>query len=62
MLHNQLAYKKKSNFGLTGCFSLHPLKNFMFIDGGMLTTNDKKIYNYVKIRNHGLVNRDTAVL
>ena len=56
--------KKSGSFGLTGCFSLHPLKNLhVHGDGGMLTTNDKKIYNYVKkIRNHGLANRDTAVL
>lgn len=56
--------KKSGSFGLTGCFSLHPLKNLhVHGDGGMLTTNDKKIYDYVKkIRNHGLVNRDTAVL
>jgi dTDP-4-amino-4,6-dideoxygalactose transaminase len=52
--------KKAGSFGITGCFSLHPLKNLhVHGDGGMVTTNDKNIYNYLnKVRNHGLVNRD----
>ncbi len=52
--------KKSGSLGLTGCFSLHPLKNLhIHGDGGILTTDNKKIYEYVKqIRNHGLVNRD----
>lgn len=52
--------KKSGSFGITGCFSLHPLKNLhVHGDGGILTTNDKKIYEYInKIRNHGLKNRD----
>jgi aminotransferase EvaB len=33
------------NFGDTGCFSLHPLKNVnVWGDGGVITTNNKKIY------------------
>lgn len=56
--------KKAGSFGITGCFSLHPLKNLhVHGDGGMLTTNNKDVYEYVKkIRNHGLINRDSAVL
>ncbi len=56
--------KKAGSFGITGCFSLHPLKNLhVHGDGGMLTTNKKNVYEYVKkIRNHGLINRDSAVL
>ena len=52
--------KKSGSFGITGCFSLHPLKNLhVHGDGGILTTNNKKIYEYVnKVRNHGLKTRD----
>ena len=51
---------KAGSFGVTGCFSLHPLKNLhVHGDGGIITTDDKSIYEYVvKIRNHGLKNRD----
>tara|TARA_B100001057_G_scaffold498055_1_gene603940 strand:- start:1384 stop:2496 length:1113 start_codon:yes stop_codon:yes gene_type:complete len=31
-----------------GCFSFFPTKNITTTEGGMLTTNNKKIYNYVK--------------
>ena len=37
--------KKKyaGNFGITGCFSMHPLKNLnVWGDGGIITTNNKK--------------------
>ena len=52
--------KRAGSFGITGCFSLHPLKNLhVHGDGGMITTNDKLIYEHlIKIRNHGLKNRD----
>ncbi len=56
--------KKKfaGNFGITGCFSLHPLKNLnVWGDGGIITTNNKKIYEKLKLmRNHGLINRDNC--
>jgi aminotransferase EvaB len=47
-------------FGLTGCFSLHPLKNLnVWGDGGFLITNSKKMYTRLSLlRNHGLVSRD----
>ena len=55
-------YNKKpvGSFGITGCFSLHPLKNLSATgDGGVITTNNKKIYQWlIKARNHGLKNRD----
>ena len=55
-------YKNKfaGNFGDTGCFSLHPLKNVnVWGDGGVITTNDKKIYKkLILLRNHGLKNRN----
>ncbi len=52
--------KTSGSFGITGCFSLHPLKNLhVHGDGGILTTNNKKIYEFIlKLRNHGLKNRD----
>ncbi len=55
-------YKNKpvGGFGITGCFSLHPLKNLAAGgDGGVITTNDDAIYKYLTVaRNHGLKNRD----
>ena len=43
-----------------GAFSLHPLKNLnVWSDGGVITTNNSKIYKKLKLlRNHGLKNRD----
>ena len=56
------SYKNQplGTFGITGCFSLHPLKNLnVWGDGGFLITNSKKIYNKLYLlRNHGLVSRD----
>ena len=56
------SYKKKlsGTWGLTAAFSFHPLKNInVWSDGGMIVTNNKKIYNkLILLRNHGLVNRD----
>ncbi|MDX2246222.1 MAG: DegT/DnrJ/EryC1/StrS family aminotransferase [Bacteroidia bacterium] len=48
------------SMGIAGGFSLHPLKNLNAVgDGGMITTNDDKLYEYLlKARNHGLKNRD----
>ena len=48
------------SFGLTGCFSFHPLKNLnAWGDGGIITTNNSEIYEkLVLLRNHGLRNRD----
>ncbi|MCM8770314.1 MAG: DegT/DnrJ/EryC1/StrS family aminotransferase [Candidatus Omnitrophica bacterium] len=38
--------KKVGSFGITGCFSFYPTKNLgAFGDGGMVVTNDKKVYN-----------------
>lgn len=52
--------KKAGAFGVTGCFSLHPLKNLhVHGDGGMIITNDEPLYEHlIKMRNHGLKNRD----
>jgi dTDP-4-amino-4,6-dideoxygalactose transaminase len=52
--------KKSGSFGDAGCFSLHPLKNLhVHGDGGVITTNNEDFFNKVlKMRNHGLKNRD----
>ncbi len=55
-------YKNKSvgSFGITGSFSLHPLKNLGACgDGGVITTNDEKLFSYLsKARTHGHSSRD----
>tara|TARA_A100001011_G_scaffold400493_2_gene515506 strand:- start:1876 stop:2973 length:1098 start_codon:yes stop_codon:yes gene_type:complete len=59
-------YKKihSGNFGKVSAFSAHPLKNLNALgDSGFLVTNNKKIYEKVKLyRNHGLKSRDNVVL
>ncbi len=54
--------KNAGTWGTAGAFSLHPLKNInVWSDGGVITTNNKKIYDHLKLlRNHGLVDRDTV--
>ena len=60
------SYKKKNSgtWGLTGCFSLHPLKNLnVWSDGGVITTSNKKIFEKLRLlRNHGLINRDEFII
>jgi dTDP-4-amino-4,6-dideoxygalactose transaminase len=48
------------SFGITGCFSLHPLKNLAAAgDGGVITTNDDALHaRLLKARNHGMRDRD----
>ena len=43
----KIGSKFTGTFG-TGCFSFFPTKNITTTEGGMLTTNDKNTYNYVK--------------
>ena len=54
--------KKAGTWGITGAFSLHPLKNInVWSDGGIITTNNKIVSEKLKLlRNHGLVDRDTV--
>jgi len=54
--------KNAGTWGQTGAFSLHPLKNInVWSDGGIITTNSKKIYQkLLLLRNHGLVDRDNV--
>ncbi len=51
-------------WGKVGCFSAHPLKNLNACgDAGFLVTDDESIANQIKqIRNHGLVDRNTALM
>lgn len=47
-------------FGVSGAFSLHPLKNLnVWGDGGMIITDSEEIREkLILLRNHGLKNRD----
>ena len=47
--------KNAGQWGITGAFSLHPLKNInVWSDGGVIVTNDSNVYTKLKLlRNHG---------
>ena len=55
--------KKAGSFGLTGCFSLYPMKILGGAgDGGIVTTNDAKVAENIRfLRDHGQ-NRETGEL
>ncbi|MCW7462997.1 DegT/DnrJ/EryC1/StrS family aminotransferase [Leptospira limi] len=59
---SKLYDKPSGSFGRIAGFSAHPLKNLNAAgDAGFLTTNDEKIYeNICKVRNHGLIDRNTV--
>ncbi|OGR84166.1 MAG: transcriptional regulator [Elusimicrobia bacterium RIFCSPLOWO2_01_FULL_54_10] len=48
------------SIGITGGFSLHPLKNInVWSDAGVITTNSEAVYRkLLLLRNHGMKNRD----
>lgn len=52
--------KKCGTVGITGAFSLHPLKNLnVWGDGGVITTNSEEMRRKLQLlRNHGMKNRD----
>ncbi len=52
--------KPVGSFGISGCFSLHPLKNLnVWGDGGVVTTDSDELAEKLRLmRNHGLKNRD----
>lgn len=52
--------KITGSFGITGTFSLHPLKNInVWSDAGIITTNSKSMAERLRLlRNHGMKNRD----
>lgn len=44
-------------------FSFHPVKHIASGEGGMITTNDKELYEkLIKLRTHGIVKEDTKYL
>jgi dTDP-4-amino-4,6-dideoxygalactose transaminase len=50
-------FKKEfcGTFGKTGCFSFYPTKVITTGEGGMISTNDKKIFSKIKLlRSHGM--------
>lgn len=51
-------------FGITGCFSMHPLKNLnVWGDGGYIITDSRETHDKLALlRNHGLINRDEAAM
>ncbi len=51
--------KSAGSFGLSGAFSLHPMKNLNVPgDGGFLITNKKKVYsNVLLLRDHGRIKK-----
>jgi dTDP-4-amino-4,6-dideoxygalactose transaminase len=56
--------KHAGTFGLTGCFSLHPLKNLnVWGDGGYLVTDSEEMHEKLALlRNHGLINRNECAV
>lgn len=52
------------SWGETACFSLHPLKNLnVWGDGGVIVTHSAELAEKLRLyRNHGLINRDEAVM
>jgi len=55
--------KKVGSYGITGCFSFFATKNMTTIEGGMITTDEKFIYEKAKkLRSHGMIDRDTHSL
>lgn len=54
--------KPAGSFGLSGCFSFHPLKNLnAWGDGGVICTNNKSFAKKIYLlRNHGLVSRNVC--
>lgn len=55
--------RKVGSLGDLACFSLHPLKNFHLMgDAGFISTDDPSLAKrLLRLRNHGLINRDESV-
>jgi len=52
--------KKVGSFGSAGCFSFFATKNITTIEGGMITTDNKYLYEFCKmVREHGMSDRNT---
>ena len=53
-------YIKTGSFGDVGCFSFFATKNMTTLEGGMITTDDEKIYDVCKcLVSHGMKDRNT---
>ena len=54
--------RRAGTWGLSGAFSLHPLKNLnVWSDGGVIVTDSQDLYEKLNLlRNHGLSDRDTV--
>ncbi|MFC1990732.1 DegT/DnrJ/EryC1/StrS family aminotransferase [Chloroflexota bacterium] len=54
--------KPVGSFGVTGCFSLHPLKNLnVWGDGGVIVTSSEELLNKLRLmRDHGRKHRDES--
>ena len=54
--------KNAGTWGISGAFSLHPLKNLnVWSDGGLIVTDDDELDGKLRLlRNHGLSDRDTV--
>jgi CDP-6-deoxy-D-xylo-4-hexulose-3-dehydrase len=53
-LHSEYKGIKLGNFGLMSCFSTYFSHHYSTIEGGMITTNSKEIYNLLlMLRSHG---------
>jgi perosamine synthetase len=51
--------QKVGSFGIANCFSFFATKNMTTIEGGMITTDSKYIYEQCKLlRSHGMPDRD----
>jgi len=50
---------KLGSIGIMGCFSFHAVKNLPTGDGGMVTTNNKEIYNKLKKLRWVGISKDT---
>jgi len=56
--------KPLGTFGDAGCFSMHPLKNLnVWGDGGYIVTDNDSLADQLRLlRNHGLANRNEAMV
>lgn len=51
------------NFADLAIFSFHPVKHIASGEGGMITTNDEKLYNkLLQLRTHGIVKNNNAYI
>jgi len=51
--------KKVGSFGIANCFSFFATKNMTTVEGGMVTTDNKYVYEQCKLlRSHGMPDRD----